>query len=223
MTDMSVEVTFPKEFKMNLGAEILKMPLEKIKTNSFNSAEIPFGRLVNDIFSDIPIASLRGKYGMFQLRRKRLTMVLFLKGGLVRPSSVKKVQKFISDKELRALNVDANYLYGSVLGTLGLSNQIMKIEINSNFEKKGIFSNNFNNKVKDDFLKKNELDEVWGISFRRRLKGDKLSTEFTYEFEHKDIDEVRVTESRKTLFSPFDLASIIDETLKDINKKLSEW
>ena len=115
MEDMSVKVSFPKDFKLDIGTNVLKMPLEKIKTESFSSADIPFGRLLNDFFSDIPLVSLRGKYGFFELTRKNLRMFLFPKGesSMVNPN--RKPQKLISDRELESLNIDINYLSGSFL------------------------------------------------------------------------------------------------------------
>ena len=135
----------------------------------------------------------------------------------------RKPQKLISDRELESLNIDINYLSGSFLGVLGLSSQIMNIENAFNFKKEGIFNGNFNNKVKEDFLKKSNVEEVWGISFKRKDRDEKLSTEFTYEFERNDTDKVKVIQRMSKTISPFDLTLIIDRTLKDINKELSEW
>lgn len=223
IVDISIEVSFPKDFKLDLGKEILKTPLEKIKTDSFSSADITFRRIMNDLFGDIPFVSMRGKFGLFNLSRKSLNVILFPKEGRGRFRTVGKEGKLISSKELESVSNDSNYLFGSILGTFNLLDRKMLVEISTHFSKEGIFLTNFNDKIKEESLRNHSITEVWGIYFKRRVENKPNSTEMTYEFEHKEKDEVKVIERKERVFSPFNIPSIIEETLKATNGVLKEW
>lgn len=221
---MRIEISFPKDLNLDKGDGILNMPIEKIKTNSFGSAQFFFKSFIKDIFFELPIISFHSKHGEIELKARSLNLEISPYGGrgdLV--SSKNKNRKLISEKDLDSLNIDSNYLFTSILGSLGLLDKKVKTKIILHFEKLGIFKGSFNDKVHEDFLKQNSADEVFAISFKRKIVFNKLETELKFEFERNDKDEIRVTEQAEMTFSPFNTSSIIERKLKEINEILEGW
>lgn len=221
---MSLEISFPKELSLENGKGILDMPIERVRTKSFGSAQVIFKRLVRDLFSDIPIISFRGIYGSIEVGVGSLSLELSTKerrGRIVH--SKNKIDKPISLKDLESFNIDANYLFTSVLGSLNLLNEKVKIKSVFNFEKTEIFKRNFNDKVSEEFLRRNSVDEVWAISFKRKIVTTKVDTELKFEFERSEKDKIRITELTENIFSPFNITSMIERKLNETNEILKEW
>ncbi len=224
LLNMRIEISFPKELSLEKEQGILNMPIEKVKTKSFGSVQMIFNSLVKDLFYNIPIISFRSKYGTFEVGVRSLRLELSPKEvrGRLAPSKNKK-GKPIAIKDLNSFNIDSNYLFTSILGSLGLLGEKVKTKTVFHFEKAEIFKSNFNDKASEEFLRRNYVDEVWAISFKRKIISNRFEKELKFEFERNEKDEIRITDLAENVFSPFNISSMIEEKLNEINEILKGW
>lgn len=224
LREIGIAIKFPSEFKVESTNTLQKLSIDKINVRSFPNINISPRRLVDKLLEDLPYISLMGKGGIFSLDNEGIDVTISPKNDKTYFLDNDNKKKEFSRSDYERIGSDINYLVGSILGTLNLSDKALSTEVRFEFSKKDIFKKSFSNKIKREEFKGVALKDVQRISFSVEDKEEKTdNTEVIYHFERGDNDEVVVIKKSKKVFSPLDIMETIERFLGNLNGILKRW
>ena len=223
LNEINVEIKFPGEFKIEATTPFHKLSLDKITVRSFPNISITTRGVMDKLLKDLPYISLMGD-GTFTIDHDGIDITISPKGGGIFFLNDNDKKKKFSSKDYEKIGGDANYLVGSILGSLNLSDKELSTIIRLEFSKKGVFKKTFTSKVNKNGFKSVHLKEVLQISFSVEDKEEKTdNTEVVYHFESGDTDEITAVKKFTKVFSPVDISGTIDKFLRNLNSILKYW
>lgn len=223
LKDWALEIKFPDEITTSIEFPIFKTSLDKLKTTSFPRLNVSFRELVNQLYKETPSLTLTGKNSNLYLMGEKIEVVIFPNGeGLMFPKP-KGEGKRLTEKDLQNLSRDVNFLIGSILGNLKISDKKLKTELSMHFIKKGIFIEHFNVKMNAAFVSELGIEKVRELSFTCKEKKEDSEIEIMYDFEHNDDDNVKIVQSMERVFVPVSIGDTIDEGISKLNEIINGW
>jgi hypothetical protein len=224
LNKISVEINFPSDFKVEATTPFHKLSLDKITVGSFPHISITTRGIVDKLLKDLPYISLMGRNSTFTIDHDGIDVTISPKGGGIFSLDGDDDEKKFSSRDYEKISGDANYLFGSILGSLNLSDKVLQTTIRLEFSKKGIFKKSFTSKINKNEFKSVNLKDVPQISFSVEDREEKSSkTEVVYEFLREDLDEINVIKKFTKVFSPVDISGTIDKFLGNLNSVLKDW
>lgn len=221
--DWSIKIRFPEEITKPIEYPMFKASLDKLKTTSFPRLNVSFRELVNQLYKESPSITMVGKNSHFYLMGEKIEVVIFPNGERLISPDPKGGGKKLTENELQNISRDVNFLIGSILGNLNISDRKLKIELSMHFAKKGIFEEYFNAKMDPTFMSSLGIEKVRELSFTCKEKKEDSEMETKYYFEHDDDDNVKIVQSMERIFAPVSIRDTIDEGISNLNKIIKEW
>ncbi len=224
LSRISVEIKFPSEFKIEATTPFHKLSLDKMTVRSFPNISISTRGLVDKLLKDLPYITLMGKGATFTIDHEGMDFTISPKGNGILFLNGDDKEKEFSRKDYDKISGDANYLVGSILGSLNLSDKELQIVIRLEFSKKGTFKKTFIDKINKNEFKSVHLKDVPQISFSVEDKEEETSnSEVVYHFVRGETDEITAVMKYTKVFSPVDISSTIEKFLGNINSILKDW
>ena len=175
------------------------------------------------MLKNFPYISLMGD-GTFTIDHDGIDITISPRGDSIFFLNGNDKKKKFTIEDYEKIGGDANYLVGSILGALNLSDKELTTIISLEFLKKGVFKKTFTSKVNKNGFKSVHLKEVLQISFSVEDKEEKTdNTEVVYHFESGDTDEITAVKKSTKVFSPLDISGTINKFLRDLNSILMGW
>lgn len=224
LNEINVEIKFPGEFKIEATTPFHKLSLDKMTVRSFPNISITTRGMLDKLLKDLPYISLMGEGGTFTIDHDGIDITISPKRhGIFFLNGDDKKKRF-STEDYEKIGGDANYLVGSILGALNLSDKELSTIIRLEFSKKGVFKKTFTSKINKNEFKSVHLKDVIQISFSVEDEEEKTEgTEVFYYFERGDPDEITVVKKFTKVFSPVDITGTINKFLKNLNSILKSW
>ncbi len=225
LQELELEIKFPSDLKNDFYKFSSGLSLDKILVNSFPTVSISARKILDKFKEEFPYISLFGNHGIFTLGQDNIEVSVTRHNDrfLLTNADTKKDED-LGKVNLASLGSDINYLIGSILGSLNLSDKALKTEIRLEFSKDNIFKKPFVEKINKETLKKLSIKDVPRISLTVE-DSDKTHKNgvVIYDFVRSESEEIKVIEKFEKVFSPLDIPILVEKFIRELNKVLEGW